>query len=373
MDWVIEYLIKKYESKEYISLFPQDTNENFDYEKYVHVLLKQLGEQEQNEFFMGKVDTGKNDDKSVELRKIANDMCGAQSDYEVLDKVLEMCKTQYDYEVLDKLIEMYTASIAYGSDDKTLAIGFANRAAVLFKVNRFQECLDDIDRALKLKYPTKWEPKLLTLKANCYAKLAMESLNEATTWFKVSNPLSIMNQKILQKHWETHSLTNIMRDFLDEECVLPKIKSPSKKYDCASDAIEIKYSDKYFGRHVVATRDIEPGEVLVVEKPFSMFLEDDNIYTHCAYCMRYLWAGIPCQNCVNAVYCSEDCLKRAWDKYHRLECPLLDFLLQFKALRSEMFSARLFLEAIIEAGGLEELKKRLQELEQLQGNKFLKN
>lgn len=347
MDWVSIYLSQK-------PKLDQDNNPTgtYDIEEAVRSLLKSLGGAMKNVPLMGQVKRHKSNLKSTELRDLADKFA-----------------INIDCKGLDRALQLYTESIAYALDDQQLALGYASRSRVLFKINRFEECLEDIERALQLQNSSAAvKLELLQDRGNCTSKLAVQSLGDSMTWMGVSGPLGKDSLQVLDKHSSVDKIK--AKVVLDEECLLPEIKSPSERYHCASDAVEIKYSE-FFGRHVVATRDIEPGEVLVVEEPHSRFLEDDNIYSHCSYCMRYLWTGIACGGCVNAVYCSEDCKAKAWNEYHEVECPLLNAMLDLKAMRSEMFSVRLLVEGIVEAGGLQELKKRLMDLEQLKSEKTL--
>lgn len=66
----------------------------------------------------------------------------------------------------------------------------------------------------------------------------------------------------------------------------PKPKLPGKnnpKYPSASEAIFIDQDEKN-GRFATATRDIEAGEVLLVEKPHSGVLLAEYSRTHCQNC-----------------------------------------------------------------------------------------
>lgn len=156
---------------------------------------------------------------------------------------------------------------------------------------------------------------------------------------------------------------------IDEEDVIPELKSRNEKFPCASDAIDVQYTKKY-GRHIVATRDIEIGEILIVEQPYSRFihLEDPSVkYTHCFYCLKYSLAGIPCDKCVNVIYCSEKCKTMSWEKHHKYDCSVLDVQSQYETPLTGTHGLRHILEAIHEAGGLQQLKERLDNLKKSTG------
>merc|ERR1712061_679216 len=54
---------------------------------------------------------------------------------------------------------------------KTLALGFANRSAVLLEVEQYGKCMNDIDLAIKFGYPKEQQSKLAERKAKCLMAL----------------------------------------------------------------------------------------------------------------------------------------------------------------------------------------------------------
>lgn len=168
-------------------------------------------------------------------------------------------------------------------------------------------------------------------------------------------------RKNLEAKLEQYPLEKEKEYNVNEETVVPKISAPSDHHPCSSKALSVKYSE-VFGRHIVATRNIAVGEVLVVEKPYSQLHQGENTYSHCSFCLKSTWTNIPCEFCVNAIYCTIKCKLLAWHKYHKLECPIFEMMVQYECSRDEVFSARLFLQAFLEAGGLQQLKKRLDDL-----------
>ena len=86
-----------------------------------------------------------------------------------------------------------------------------------------------------------------------------------------------------------------------------QIKDPHKKYRSASAAISIKF-DPIFGRHVVANRDIEVGEVIFNEDPIVTYFstaEEDIVATPaCQHCFLFIRSGlVPCPTCSTASFC----------------------------------------------------------------------
>ncbi|KAJ8974015.1 hypothetical protein NQ317_006485 [Molorchus minor] len=194
----------------------------------------------------------------------------------------EMFKLRKDREAL----ENYTKSIASAEEfSEHLALAYANRSAVLFEKGLFEECLRDIDRALENNYPIKLKSKIIA---------------------RQEKAKTLKTDQIRTSHFQP----------------IPQIPEDQKNelIDCASDALKIKYEDG-IGRHVVATRDISIGEVVAVEKPFCHILIE-RIYDHCHECLKLCYNLIPCWNCTQAMFCSQECKNRNAD-YHRYECPIL--------------------------------------------------
>lgn len=104
-----------------------------------------------------------------------------------------------------------------------------------------------------------------------------------------------------------------------------EIEERHAKYPAASSAISIEYDDA-FGRHVVAARDIEVGEVVFNEAPIVSILdqEEDATTEACVNCMAYIKDSVPvpCPTCYAAVFCSLACRREAFSTYHKYECRL---------------------------------------------------
>ncbi|XP_078536274.1 protein-lysine N-methyltransferase SMYD4 isoform X2 [Lissotriton helveticus] len=144
----------------------------------------------------------------------------------------------------------------------------------------------------------------------------------------------------LKKQNETVLPGEILRNDLedlriwDENANIPK----------ASAALSARFSPDR-GRHLVAVRNIDPGETLVKEEAFVSVLvpeglrnhkgEDGdrlkfvvtNADLHCHLCLDRAQATVPCRGCSYARYCSQQCMEHAWGRYHWLECSIGSSLL----------------------------------------------
>lgn len=318
-------------------------------EAVVPVIIKNLISSLRHKHYDSKYDNrNKSNAESTRLREEGNkQFVGSKSDYNSLIKALEL----------------YTKSIAHampGSEEISLA--HANRAAVLLSLDLPEESLVDIERAIEFGYPEKSKPKLLIRRAECYTKLATTSITESKIWLKKA-ALKKRTKKELSEICKDYPSTLKDADILDEEGLIPKVKSPSKRFPCASDAVDIEYSslNGIPDRRIVATRDIDIGEVLIVEKHYFKCLKEDMLYTHCSYCMDFAWTGLPCDDCKNVIYCSESCRADAWTEYHQVECLVFGLLNQKQFSRMTVHCVRLLIQMLLEAGGLQQLKKRVEE------------
>ncbi|KAK0178557.1 hypothetical protein PV327_007435 [Microctonus hyperodae] len=113
---------------------------------------------------------------------------------------------------------------------------------------------------------------------------------------------------------------------IDNMKKIPKINGTlNKKLICCSDALTFAHKIVR-GRHLVATRNIKAGSVLIVDKPFAFSTDNQALLTNCLHCHISLESDenikIPCLNCQSVSFCSENCCKEAWNNYHKYECSI---------------------------------------------------
>ena len=104
---------------------------------------------------------------------------------------------------------------------------------------------------------------------------------------------------------------------------------PKKTYgqheeiECASNCVQIATNDQ-FGRHVIATRSIRPGDVLLIEKPYVTQQLFESSDMNCYYCHEFSFNLMPCrQNCPYVLFCSDFCETKSWSESHQFECEYL--------------------------------------------------
>lgn len=88
--------------------------------------------------------------------------------------------------------------------------------------------------------------------------------------------------------------------------------------------LQLKYNDNY-GYHLVAQRNLKPGDVIMVERPYSSVLLPSDWYLKCANCLASNHLSlIPCPGCNCAMFCSTRCRSEANLKFHCLECQIME-------------------------------------------------
>ncbi|XP_067422087.1 SET and MYND domain-containing protein 4 [Emydura macquarii macquarii] len=255
-------------------------------------------------------------------------------------------------------ITLYSKAVAHiRLDSPEMSLCYANRSAALFHLGQFEDCLEDIERAQAQGYPDRLQPKILLRKTECLlllgrvqeaagtiteveSKIAMDQNLTSTARQTLLRKVSQLKMKAREKEGSLISapgaLSKTQKDL--------EFWEENGKISSASSSVSLKF-DCCRGRHLVATKDIIPGETLVKEEAFvsvlspgkSLLLQDgvetkwDTRVTngdfHCHRCLKQLLASVPCRGCSYAKYCSKTCAQLAWEHYHRTECSLGALLL----------------------------------------------
>lgn len=282
-----------------------------------------------------------------------------------------LMSTRKNHRKYDRIIYLLTKCVAYAPrESEQLAIAYANRAVVLADFSLYKDALCDITRAIKLHYPINTISKIYALRAKCVsaiygykstiaqretqdARLLITSMVDNNTKKKALKKLDLIDSERMQ---------NIPKLFDKYKDTLPIITKNNIEIIGANSSIEIKYSGKY-GRHIVATRDINVGEVLAVQKPYATILNPARRYNNCWNCFEQIWSGIPCDNCPHVIFCSEECKTEAWLTHHKIECNLISILHRDEKSDYTFMSIRMFLLGLKEAGSFQGLKEMIENIE----------
>ncbi|CAB4067992.1 unnamed protein product [Lepeophtheirus salmonis] len=219
-------------------------------------------------------------------------------------------------------------------------------------MKEYELCVRDITRAFDNGYPNNLMYKLFERKARCLKALkdyprALESMKNAEMWMKystLSETKSTDFKKDIKKQIEfledkVNGITDLTELSILKAPEIPKDQQNKEVLSTRSN-LKLKYS-KEKGRHLVATSDIEPGEILISETPYSAILLPDYFNTHCQSCFQRVFATIPCWCCSKVRFCSDECRIEAWDRFHKIECQQLDLILNSGVGKNAMLAMRI--------------------------------
>jgi len=207
------------------------------------------------------------------------------------------------------------------------------RSAALFHLGEYQAACDDISLALLNKYPKHLEYKLLLRKAQCLIRLAqykegLEALQQCQAALGISK---LSDDKKCEIVKDSNALTIEAGKLKSKSPVdteaCPPLELSNPDLPGASQKLGLEMSkDKVKGRFVTTEENIEVGEVLFSESPYSCVLLPPFYSSHCNQCLVKLVAPIACRFCTQTRYCSGSCRDTAWAGHHQHECGQLDLL-----------------------------------------------
>lgn len=206
-------------------------------------------------------------------------------------------------------------------------------------------------------YPERLQPKLMIRKTECLVNLgrlqeARQTISDLENSLTTKPTLMPSSHQILQRNVQQLKMKIQEKETLPESFPAALTKAledmalgeENKQISGASLSVSL-CTDPLKGRHLVATKDILPGELLVKEDAFVSVLNpgempplrhclenkwDTRVTSadlYCHRCLRHTLAAVPCDGCNYAKYCSQECMQQAWDRYHSTECSLGGLLL----------------------------------------------
>ena len=245
----------------------------------------------------------------------------------------------------------YNSALLYAQNGDFLALAYANRSAVFFQMNEIKACYRDIQRAIQNGYPEHLLYKLWDRKGKCLMKVsryvqAIEAFENCLE----SLPRGIKDEKKLETFTADVEKSIKACQGRESSGVDPFAKDISKipslgfgvnpSIPSFSKAINLEYSSQS-GRYGTATRKIECGEVVVVDKsPFKFAsIESKRNMDFCTHCLGFCIDLVPSPISVTDFFCCQFCLDTAMQTYHPLESQLLWSLEQLQLGKEEWFIA----------------------------------
>lgn len=172
-----------------------------------------------------------------------------------------------------------------------MGVILANRSACLYHLEHHDYALTDVEEALRVGYPKDLLYKLEERRARCL--LGLKRHGEAVVAFRgalkaLDNAKLLLEKKqkleadirvmlaVMEKGNQMATKTGKLAKKLEKQNhsgkSAPKMEDCNSLYPACSKAVQIRDDGGNIGRHAVATRNIEPGEILVIEKPHSASL-----------------------------------------------------------------------------------------------------
>lgn len=182
---------------------------------------------------------------------------------EIADAFREQGNELFNKSDFQGALMAYNQSLSFAPpNSKQLGLAYAQRSAVYLEMKQFDQCLDNIRLARENNYPhpaklNEREQKCLYMRNNSY-----DPENDPKEFFKLSYPANenipfIVNRLELQQNQE-------------------------------------------FGHHVVATDDLNPGDIIAIEEIFFPSINMRARWAVCTYCLKSnIHSLIPCDSCPN--------------------------------------------------------------------------
>ncbi|XP_069935940.1 SET and MYND domain-containing protein 4-like [Cherax quadricarinatus] len=187
---------------------------------------------------------------------------------------------------------------------KALAQGYESRSIVLFDLQQYEKCSEDIDRALQLS-SYRISCKMLEMKARC-----MIFISEG------KDKTFDASAESLKSYPESFAYTNPKP---------PKLTEVNPTMPSLSSSVKLAYTPSE-GRHLIADKDINPGEIVSVDDGYCNTVFMETSVVHCTVCLRRSMTPIPCPNCNMVIFCSVECRTDGMSGIHWQECPILPTL-----------------------------------------------
>lgn len=245
---------------------------------------------------------------------------------------------------------LMTAKI--NSEDYAFAL--ANRSAALYYLGEYDACIQDIHRALANKYPTELSYKLYEREVKCLKQMGKISQAE----LKLKEFLSRLSLTLMSKENKKNIEMNIKRFMNEKETnnqqdklnVIKLFGGPNKNIPALSKFVKVKYSES-MGRCLVVSSDINPGEVLAIEKPYAGVLRRESYEINCQNCFKCCLSGIPCLKCTSVIYCDESCRIKSYESGHKYECAMFSTFKEWPGMdHMEHLSLNIFLKSVCKLG-----------------------
>lgn len=169
----------------------------------------------------------------------------------------------------DALAKYNGSLCAAENESENIGLAYANRSAVYFELKLYELCLQNIDLALANKYPMKSREIMINRQNRCRSLMTTATSADGC---------------------------NRIYEIADE-------KGSKRRFSGIDEYLKLKV-DQQFGRHIVADKSLNVGDVIVNEKPLCKVLHEAFIYARCEWCFSENFMSLmPCGKCVKGKVC----------------------------------------------------------------------
>lgn len=188
-------------------------------------------------------------------------------------------------------LKLFNKSLCFAENNENLAIGYAVRSSIYFDLKLYPECLRNIQlvRSMHGAYSDEIKNEIDRRELLC-----MNAIATANPALQMRDPL------VAHINFPAHNLVPYIANCLQ------------------------LHQNSEFGRHIITGKDLKPGDVIAIEKPFCTAPSKDLQYKRCENCTEERSHNlIPCPSCTLVMFCSAECQKEALAGFHKYECPII--------------------------------------------------
>lgn len=178
---------------------------------------------------------------------------------EIFFEKAQKCFSQKNY---DEALKNFNQTLRLSVNGSPLVSQtFYEKAKIYFDTKNYQFCLDNIQKAIEMCANDVKCESYKKLQDDC-SKVANETSNEK------------YDSELLKLSYPAH-----------------------KKVPFIAECLEVLENDIY-GRFIATTRDLKPGDIVVLEEPFYKVLDPEQRHVRCAVCLKQNMLSLfPCSSC----------------------------------------------------------------------------
>lgn len=168
------------------------------------------------------------------------------------EKAAKCCESGSEFFASRKFYEalvLFNQSLCFAEPGSTeIALAYEARSEVFYQMGQYEKCLGNIQAAREHGYPEDRLDKLIERKESC-----RKFMNEGTY--------------------------DVLKNFTELS------HPPSQKLPFIVDCLQLRKDEK-FGRYIIATKDLQPGDVIAFEESHFTFFSLKSCFTKCFNCLR---------------------------------------------------------------------------------------